>query len=228
MVQTSQNPLIEISRGTGKSRADHLFTNLREDILNGRLEPGAKLNIAALRQAYKTGLSPLREALTRLAAMNLLVQQSQRGFSVPTLEVRELEDIINLRAEFEGIAAETSVQNGNTEWESEVLAAGHRLKFMGETTYKSRDWEDCHKAFHAILLSRGHSPWRLRFTQQLHDQFDRYRRQAPHDSEIRSILNEQHYQMVELALARNGNALQTLVIDHIRLSAEVARRCCQQ
>lgn len=228
MEQDRQNPLIEMSRSQGKSRTDNLFTNLREDILNGRLEPGAKLNIAALRLTYKTGLSPLREALARLAAMNLLVQQSQRGFSVPKLEVRELEDIINLRTEFEGVAAETSVQNGNTEWESELLAVAHRLKFMGETTYKSREWEDCHKAFHAILLSRGHSPWRLRFTQQLHDQFDRYRRQAPNDSEIRSILNEQHYQMVELALERKGRALQALVIDHIRLSAEVARRRCLQ
>lgn len=204
-----------------RSISDMLFWQLREDILSGNIPPNSKINITALKETYKVGLSPLREALTRLAALNLLEQQSQRGFSVPPLSAKELSDIIALRCEFEGTAVERSFTTGGAQWESEILALGHQLMSMDEDSFKTLHWESTHKKFHAALISQCQSQWRLRFIQQLHDQFDRYRRQAPANMSLRRKLNEQHAQMVKLALDGEGQQLKNLIIDHIKLSGDV-------
>jgi DNA-binding GntR family transcriptional regulator len=212
---------------SGKSLSDKLFWQLREDILSGIIPAGSKINITALKHTYGAGLSPLREALTRLAASNLLEQQSQRGFSVPPLDMNDLRDIIALRCEFEGKAVERSLSIGGAQWESEILALGHQLMSMDEDSYKTLAWENTHKKFHAALISRCQSQWRLRFIRQLHDQFDRYRRQAPTNLKVRRILNEQHAQMVKLAMAGQGQQLRELIIHHIEYSGELAMECCQ-
>lgn len=207
---------------TAKSLAGEVFYTLREDLLNGRIPAGERVNIAALRTTYDVGLSPLREALSRLAATGLLEQQNQRGYFAPKLTRTELADIVQLRTELEIKALRASIETGDAQWESEVLAAGHRLKSMDQETDKTRQWEVLHKEFHAVLLSRCGSPWTLRFINQLHDQFDRYRRQAPFNKEVRQRLNLQHDELVRLALARRTEEICELVEDHIRLSAEVA------
>lgn len=204
-----------------------VFTALREDLLNGHYPPGDKIGIALLRDRYQVGLSPLREALNRLAATGLLNQESQRGFRVPQLSAAELEDIVQLRIELEGMAVTRSLKLGDADWEADLLAAGHRLKQADEQTVSLSEWEDLHRQFHAVLLSRCQSPWMLRFIRQLHEQFDRYRRQAPRQPQVRARLNEQHGEMVRLALARDLAGMRALVEEHIRLSCQVAAGSCR-
>ncbi len=208
------------------SLASRVYAELRNDLLNGVIPAGRRINISTLKDHYRIGLSPLREALNRLAATGLLEQQSQRGFYVPQRTKKELGDIIRLRKELEGYAVARSVAMGDAQWEAEVLAAGHRLKRYDRETDKSQEWEQLHSAFHGALLAGCGSPWTLRFIQQLHDQFDRYRRPAPFNAALRAELNTQHEMLVELALARDAVAARELVHAHIDLSSQVARESC--
>jgi len=76
--------------GTASSR---VFDNLRKDLVGGRFAAGEKLAINALKERYQVGLSPLREALNRLAPMGcsskrtsaVSVFPSCRGKSLMTL-----------------------------------------------------------------------------------------------------------------------------------------------
>ena len=203
-----------------------IFDRLREDLLNGRFQAGKKLAISSLQTTYQVGLSPLREALNRLAATGLLEQENQRGFRVPSLSRTELDDIVQLRIELEGMAISRALQHGDAEWESELLAAGHRLKLASHPDTPLHQWEQLHSRFHAVLLSSCRSAWMVRFIHQLHEQFDRYRRKAPRNPGIRDILNTQHEQLVELALARNKADTRELLRAHILLSYEAAQASC--
>lgn len=216
----------KITQKTSSSISERVFLTLREDLLNGHYQAGEKLCISSLRAHYDVGLSPLREALNRLAAVGLLEQATQRGFSVPKLTSDELQDIVNLRIELEGMAIARAIKFGDSRWESEVLAAGHRLKAAEKEGVPLAEWEHLHTQFHSTLLSSCQSHWTLKFIRQLHDQFDRYRRKAPRNSAVRKTLNEQHDEMVNLALARDEAKIRQLVEDHIRLSHEVALRSC--
>tara|TARA_R110000751_G_scaffold3845_6_gene17923 strand:- start:2317 stop:3012 length:696 start_codon:yes stop_codon:yes gene_type:complete len=214
-----------VPAGTASSR---VFENLRKDLVGGRFVAGEKLAINALKERYQVGLSPLREALNKLAAYGLLIQENQRGFRVPKLSREELDDIAHMRLEMEGMALERAIANGDALWEADLLAAAHRLKRADITLDKGEEWEHLHTQFHRTLVAPCGSVWLLRFIEQLHDQFDRYRRLGPKMPTIRQELDEQHHQLVELALKRDAKAARELMDDHIHKSYEVALKRYQE
>ena len=65
-----------------RTQTDRVHRRLRADIIAGRLAPGTRLAMEQLKTAYGVGLSPLREALSRLSSQGLVEQLSQRGFRV--------------------------------------------------------------------------------------------------------------------------------------------------
>ncbi|GGY07366.1 GntR family transcriptional regulator [Litchfieldella qijiaojingensis] len=209
------------------TRGSRIFDTLRQDLVNGRFEAGQKIAISSLRERYAVGLSPLREALNRLAAYGLLIQENQRGFRVPRLAREELDDIAEMRRELEGMALERAIQHGDAEWESELLAAAHRLKRADMASAEVDQWELLHARYHRTLVAPCGSVWLLRFIDQLHDQFDRYRRMAPGVPEIRRTLDGQHSELVELALNRDVKGARALLEHHIELSYQVALGSCE-
>jgi DNA-binding GntR family transcriptional regulator len=59
-----------------------VWKRLRGDILAGRLAPGQKLRLDALRGDYGASVSTLREVLNRLVTEELVLAEGQRGFEV--------------------------------------------------------------------------------------------------------------------------------------------------
>ena len=82
-----------IRNGAPKTLADEAFQRIREDIVKSRLKPGDKLQPDHLRALYDIGLSPVREALSRLASDGLAVAEGQRGFFVAPVSIGELLDV---------------------------------------------------------------------------------------------------------------------------------------
>ncbi|GGW46346.1 GntR family transcriptional regulator [Vreelandella hamiltonii] len=199
-----------------------IYDVLRRDLVAGRFAAGEKLAINTLKEQYQVGLSPLREALNKLAAYGLLIQENQRGFRVPKLSREELDDIARMRTELEGMALERAIAHGDAVWEADLLAAAHRLKRADLTLENVEEWERLHTQFHRTLVAPCGSVWLLRFIEQLHDQFDRYRRLGPKMPTIRQELDDQHHQLVALALKRDAVAARALMDDHIHKSYEVA------
>ncbi|XKH61041.1 FCD domain-containing protein [Halomonas sediminis] len=216
-----------LSESASATVSTQVFNALKKDLIRGRFAAGEKLAISTLKAHYQVGLSPLREALNRLAAYGLLVQENQRGFRVPTMYLEELNDIAKLRSQLECMALAQAFQNGDAEWESLLIAAQHRLKRADEQPQQVEEWEQAHLRFHRALLAPCGSTWLLRFIEQLHDQFDRYRRLAPPNPEVRRVLDVQHGELVALALDRNIGDARSLLADHIRLSHKVAMDCCR-
>nr|WP_300309131.1 FCD domain-containing protein [Halomonas sp.] len=215
-----------LAPGVSETAASQVFDELKRDLIRGRFAAGEKLAISALKAQYAVGLSPLREALNRLAAYGLLEQHNQRGFRVPPLSAEELEDIARLRVQLECMALTQAFQEGDAEWESQLLAAQHRLLRADKSPEQLEKWEQAHLQFHRTLLAPCGSHWLLRFIEQLHDQFDRYRRLAPGNPAIRARLDAQHGELVQLALERRIQDARWLLEEHIRLSWDVARGAC--
>jgi DNA-binding GntR family transcriptional regulator len=112
---------------TAGERAYYL---IRADILHGRLLPGQKLRLDALRDAYDAGIGTLRETLSRLVAERLVVAEGQRGFEVMPFSATELRELAGLRLLLEGHAMEQSFRAGDVEWEARVVAVHHKLSQM--------------------------------------------------------------------------------------------------
>ncbi|MFF2371417.1 GntR family transcriptional regulator [Agromyces sp. NPDC058110] len=92
---------------------DRAYAALLDDIQRGELAPGTVL--AEAEQAARLGVSrtPLREALGRLAADGLVVQQSPRIQAVATLGARDVRQLFEVRRALEETSARLAAANGD-------------------------------------------------------------------------------------------------------------------
>jgi DNA-binding GntR family transcriptional regulator len=81
--------------------AERTLAALRELILDGDLRPGARLGEVELADRLGVSRTPVREALSRLAAEGLVDIAPNRGARVTTWTVAELEGVFDLRASLE-------------------------------------------------------------------------------------------------------------------------------
>jgi DNA-binding GntR family transcriptional regulator len=81
--------------------AERTLATLRELILDGDLRPGTRLGEVELADRLGVSRTPVREALSRLAAEGLVEIAPNRGARVATWTVAELEGIFDLRASLE-------------------------------------------------------------------------------------------------------------------------------
>jgi len=211
---------------------DKVFDSIQEDIISNQLLPGQRLHIAQLAEQYGVGPGPIREALSRLLATELVVSISQKGFRVAPISQGDLNDIYQTRAHIENLALRFSIENGNDEWEANILATYHRLaKFESEQKIKRKEdykeWENRHRSFNLALINACHLKHLLRIQNQLYHLTERYRRQwllsgikqlngMPYAKEQKKIM--------DAVLARNIEAATKLLFKHYENAVKVIER----
>lgn len=206
-----------------RTLAIEVFEKLRADILSSQLPPGKKLRFEELRKTYGVGLSPLREALSRLAENRLVVTTGQRGFRVPSVSVQDFLDITMVRKQIEDFALRLSIKNGDDAWEARVVAAHYRMNLLAKSGKHIPEevWERRHREFHYALVSCCNSPCLLHLHGLLNDLFDRYRRLSlpTHLSSAPRTL--MHQRIVDAALAHKVEQAVRLLADHIDEAAKL-------
>ena len=113
--------------GVSRTIAESTYRRIRQDILWVRFAPGSPLRSDELRARYGVGISPLREALTRLASERLVTSVGQRGFRVAPLTAYDVEDTMATRILIESEALSRSIRRGDMAWETALVAAFHAL-----------------------------------------------------------------------------------------------------
>jgi GntR family transcriptional regulator, carbon starvation induced regulator len=154
---------------------------IEADILSGALTPGGRLGIAGTAARYGVGATPVREALSRLAARGLVDAIGQRGFRVKAISREDLADIIRIRTLVEREALRLSLETGGGAWEGEIVATLHRLKRYIRANPRGfgegqPEFDALHKSFHTALIAACGSPRLLAAHSDLYDQTYRYRR----------------------------------------------------
>lgn len=209
-----------------KTLNERIYLQLRQDILNGKLSPGAKLRFEMLKAMYSAGTSTLRESLSRLAAENLVTTEGQRGFAVAPVSIAELRDITQTRQDLESVAIRRSIAQGDDDWEAMVLAASHRLSKMtdpstGRLVLLPDENVRRHRAFHLSLVAACGSAWLLHFIGALYDQSERYRRFSTLHAVVPRDTAAEHRDLVDAVLARDADRAVHLLCDHLDRTAEV-------
>lgn len=96
---------IPLERIQARSIADIAYLSIRESIVTGKLEPGARLVEARLADELGVSKAPIREALKKLRDERLVVERPRYGSFVRTLTEKDFVDVYNMRLVVEGLAA---------------------------------------------------------------------------------------------------------------------------
>lgn len=228
-VATPPASTVPTTEEPARTLAAAILGRLRADLVRGRLRPGDRLRFDTLRRAYGVGLSPLREALSRLTADGLVSLQGQRGFQVAPVSLPDLWDIYHVRRGLEVMALRASIARGDDRWEAEIVAAFHRLAKChaggkDHPALRGDEWERWHRAFHLALLSACASPWLLHLRNILFDHSERYRQlSAAYGYPARKSLRE-HREVMEATLARDADRACRLLEEHMRKTVESVAR----
>lgn len=208
--------------------AGTVLEGMRRDILECRWAPGARLRFEALRAHYEVGISPLREALSRLAVEGLVVGVDRRGFRVAPVSLDDLDEITDLRCELEGLALRWSIERGDDAWEAAIVAAFHHLsrvnsELPGRVPRLSDDWEKRHTAFHQAMAAACGSSRLMQLRAQFFNQTNRYRRLVVAHSKVPRDDRGEHRALMDAALARDADRAVALIHKHIRHTADLVR-----
>lgn len=221
----SPKPSREKPHTGAETLATTAYEQLRFDIISGVFEPGAKLLIRELCERYGIGLGPVREALNRMSRDGIVQQNDQRGFSVTAATEEDLEDIINVRCWANEKALRSSIAMGDQAWEENLVLAYHRLSRIElPTDGKPKvEREQAHRVFHNALIAACGSKWLMDFCEQLFDAADRYRFLSRRQYGIAAKRPDDHREIMEAALRRDGDEAVRLLQHHFRQTLEFGR-----
>ena len=90
---------------------------LRDDILNGRLLPGQKLNIRTLSSHMQVAPGAVREALSSLEGEGLVQLRAKKGFEVSAISESDFFELTQARLEIESVCLRLSIASGGDAWE---------------------------------------------------------------------------------------------------------------
>ncbi|HEY0220477.1 MAG TPA: FCD domain-containing protein [Afipia sp.] len=199
------------------------YAKIRRDIIVGKLKPGAKLRMTEVCTRYGIGLSPLREALSRLGAEGLVQQSDRRGFSVSGVSLAELQELIHTRSMLYEIALKEAIKRGDAAWEDGLLLAFHHLQRSGRNGHGpgTEEWDALHKRFHTALISACGSRYMITSCELLFDQAERYRNFSRRSSTTRNI-DAEHRAIMDAAMARDDENALTLLTKHVQRTGQLA------
>ena len=202
---------------------EQTYAALRNDIIEGRLEPGSKLRIEHLRGQYSVGAGTLREAITRLASDALVTSEGQRGFRVAPIALEELEDLTRLRVQVEIEALRQSIRHGGAAWRAAVRSSYEAISALEQPIEPAhrRQWETLNVRFHEPLLAGQASPWTQKVLRLLSRHGERYRRYAMGlPGSVRDV-HAEHTEICELALAGHEARAALALEAHIRATPDL-------
>jgi GntR family transcriptional regulator, carbon starvation induced regulator len=196
-----------------RSEAERAYQLLRRELLNGEWLPHERLRPQALQQRFALGLTPIREALMRLAVDGLVQGESQRGFRACGVSSEEWHDLMSARRDLERSCLARAIERGGADWEARIMEAMAQLARTAlpksASDRKAAElWEVRHRNFHFALVSACGSPWRLRFWNTLTDHSERYRklrllRRKETAAKVRDAVGD-HRAIMEAVLSRDA------------------------
>ncbi|MFC4352615.1 GntR family transcriptional regulator [Fodinicurvata halophila] len=206
----TEEPEAKATRGASVERA---YTEIRQRAMTFAIRPGERINELQLAKELNVSRTPLREALNRLTAEDLLTFSVNRGFSCRELDAKEIFDLYELRQDLEaGIVRRVAERAERAELE-EVLA------FLRETAELPEDTDvdrmvSLDLKFHEWLaeLSRNRQMLDALKSVNTRTYFVRW---VDMTDTRRDDTQAEHRQVVEHLLAGEAEAAETVMRRHI-------------
>ena len=93
-----------------KPLRDVVFENLRGAIVEGKLKPGQRLMEVQLAEQLGVSRTPVREAIRKLELEGLVVMIPRKGAYVANMSLKDVIDVLEIRASLEGLAASLAAE----------------------------------------------------------------------------------------------------------------------
>ncbi|MBW2031518.1 MAG: GntR family transcriptional regulator [Deltaproteobacteria bacterium] len=196
---------------------EKVYKVIRNDILNGRIPPGERMVETRLAQEIKTSRTPVREALHMLEMEGLLEAIPRVGYRVKPIEWDEVEEICEIRAVNEALAARWAMKRVTPKelkaLEENLAVAEAEVKKGNPKSFVEYDAE-----FHEILVRASGSERLFELCQLLRRHMLRYRIESLYLAEtaLRAIAG--HRRILECIRSKDEGGVEAAIREHLEQS----------
>ncbi|MBL4802177.1 MAG: GntR family transcriptional regulator [Emcibacter sp.] len=137
-----------------QSLNDTIYHALREAIFRGDYKPGERLTEPGLAKLFGVSRNPIREVLRKLQSEGIVEIPPRKSARVTVFTIEEIEEIIELRAELEGLSA----QFATGRLTDETLTLFQKLLDDGNKAVEKNDLVKVrlyNTEFHSLVASSG-------------------------------------------------------------------------
>ncbi len=209
--------------GASHKSLNHAVTDaLREAILNGEFKPGERLTEARLAETFNVSRNPIRDALRALQVEGTVERTPRKGARVPLLSLGEVEEIIELRAELEGMSAKYAARRCTDETRAflrTLLERGDRAAQQDDT----RLLQEYNDQFHQSFAKIGKNRFLAGFMKSLNEKTQWLFAKR---SEKRVAENwREHAAILKAVIAADAELASVLAVRHVEeLGEEITKR----
>jgi DNA-binding GntR family transcriptional regulator len=149
--------LAELEQITYASLQDVAYERIRNALRSGTFKPGESLVTRTLAKALGISTTPVREALARLVAQNVLDVDSVNGVPhVPLVTPELIAEIYEIRAMLEGLASEHAARNITPQDLAALEKVWGRLKGAKDLDYSAQ--QQITEEFQSIVYRSARRP----------------------------------------------------------------------
>ncbi|MGH2931197.1 MAG: GntR family transcriptional regulator [Solirubrobacteraceae bacterium] len=193
-----------------ESLADSAYEQIRRAILQGELEDGAVLKQVELAREMAVSTVPVREALRRLQAEQLLVASPFQRYVVRALSNAQLAEYVDALEALEVAAVSRLIQEPD-DVPGDRLAAAEALAEQLGDDLDEETWRELEVAFHTAL--DGTASIISEMAADIRQKLRRYTHAM--DAAARERANREHRELLAAVVARDEEGSTAIVRRHI-------------
>ena len=130
---------------------EELYQTIRDHIINGQYHPGYRLSQQTLATELKVSRTPLREALSRLAAEGLVVGEANRGMEVAPVYNDHAEQSYGLRLLIEPPTIGAIVDDISKQDVDQMQSVLEQME-RSANSHRIQEFQQAHLQFHEATL----------------------------------------------------------------------------
>jgi DNA-binding GntR family transcriptional regulator len=205
-----------------KSTADYATAEIRQLILSGALEPGARLDQVELAKKLDVSRHPVRQAIERLGERGFVNISPHRSAVVAEISDKDMSDLYVVRRALEPAAIEDAFPRFDAALIARV--AGLEKDMQRAAAANELDaYMEANRVFHLSMYAPCTNRHLVRTIESLFDLSERYQRTSLAQPGRMLRSNKDHAQMVEAIRASDGKRLVALIAEHNDLTQKAVR-----
>lgn len=134
--------------------AEAVYESLLGSIVSGEIPPGTPLTMQNLAAQFEVSLMPVRDALNKLEAANVIERQKNRRVVVKPLSKDDYEELLEIRLYLEILAAKKATRHCTDEFIREL----ERIAREMEKAKRMTDFVDKNAKFHHTIYRAANAP----------------------------------------------------------------------
>lgn len=197
-----------------RTSKNQIYAALKSEIIMGRIAPGERLAVDALKTRFGTSVTPVRDALQMLNQEGLVTIKPRSGYFITRVTLKTLREMLDLREILETAAVERAAAT-ITDDRLTTLRQVH-AGYTGDDDQAYTRYTDENRRFHFLLAEASGNHELALAVHRLHDRLARFMVMRRAGDKLEDI----HARLIDRLAAHDVAGARRAIVEELRNSRD--------